>query len=109
MTWSTNSNPEGTGIRVSTHRECYESLSKLANDPHLCDQMGSLGKKLALSTYTERNQREDLEQLFGYLRVMRGLGNITENLPTGEVVVSITEFRDKVKRKILSLKPTAVR
>jgi len=97
------SNPEGTGIRVTTARERYETLVRLIKDPELCGRLGARGKEFVLSDYIEQNQRNDLSQALGYLRIKDDLDFAKEYRPPSEAFEWVRNVSDKVKRKILAL------
>jgi len=96
-------NPEGTGIRVTTAKERYEALVRLIIDPELCDRLGAIGKEFVLSDYIEQNQRNDLSQALGYLRVKDDLDFAKEYRPPSEAFEWARNVSDKAKRKIRSL------
>ena len=95
------SNPEGTGIRVTTPGECYAAISRLIDDPHLCDTLGAMGKEMILAEYTEKNQYHDLLRIIEYLEIADRLGSLANHVAPSALRAHLGEYQDKVKRKRL--------
>jgi glycosyltransferase involved in cell wall biosynthesis len=95
------SNPEGTGVRVTTPDECYAAISRLINDPQLGDALGAMGKEMVLAEYTEKNQFNDLLRILEYLEIADRLGTLANHVAPSAMRVHLGEYQDKVKRKTL--------
>ena len=63
------SNPDATGIRVTTADEAHQALVYLLKNPQLCDRLGANGRQFVLSEFTEKEQRKDLRCMLELLDV----------------------------------------
>lgn len=62
------SNPEGTGLRVTSVAEARRCLDFLLDNPSQGDAMGTAARRFVQSEYHEDRQRQDLTQLIDYVR-----------------------------------------
>jgi glycosyltransferase involved in cell wall biosynthesis len=96
-------NPNGTGVRVSTRRQCYEALRHLLGNPALCDAMGSCGRAVVLRRFTEEHQRGDLQEILEYLGMRDRLGPLAEYPGTSHRAERLRDLGYKLKRKWLMI------
>src|SRR5439155_21198113 len=72
------SNPDGTGVRVTTAAQCDAALVHLLKNPALCDALGARGRELVLREFVERNQLDDLQQILRVLEIKDAVGPLAE-------------------------------
>lgn len=97
------SNPNGTGVRVTTSSECYEALVYLLERPSLCDQLGAAGKELVIRDFTEQQQQIDLQRIVDYLFMRDALGPIASYRGSSRLKQQLIELKDRILRKMRNL------
>lgn len=63
------SNPEGTGLRCTTVRDCINAIEFLLERPELRRQMGKMGRRWIANNFTEDHQYSYMQQIMAYARL----------------------------------------
>jgi len=98
------SNPEGTGIRCTSKKDCYNAINYLLQNKDVRIQLGKNGKKWYENNYPINLQNHLLEQIIQYLSI-----NSDENFPRKTIIQSDRKFSirfylERMEIKLIGLK-----
>lgn len=97
------SNPEGTGLRVSSAPEGESALRFVLENPAAGKALGEAGKTFVMAEYHERRQRDDLNHLLGYLQLGESVA-ASSHPGTARWQERLQDLIDKVSRRWRTLR-----
>jgi glycosyltransferase involved in cell wall biosynthesis len=91
-------NPNGTGLRVTTADEAKKAVDFLIDNPAIADALGQAGRRWVQAEYHEERQKDDLAALVDFTRLDPKVRTATANKAPSKGRERLLDLADKISR-----------